>query len=102
MNAISRVERQREIEEERVEPDTAEGDGLEAVISFVGEVCALIATFEEEVNEVIDIGGAGRYGWWLPVTGCAPLRSGLGFRFWWGARLTVNLVLRAVDPHLYI
>ena len=73
MNAISRVERQREIEEERVEPDTAEGDGLEAAISFVGEVCARAATFGEEVNEVVDVGGAGWHGWWLPVTGCAPL-----------------------------
>ena len=45
MNAISRVERQRGIEEERVEPDTAEGDGPEAAISFVGEVYARVATF---------------------------------------------------------
>ena len=59
MNAISRVERQRGIEEERVEPDTAEGDGPEAAISFVGEVCAQAATFGEEVNEVVDVGGAG-------------------------------------------
>ena len=73
MNAILRVDRQRGIEEECVEPDTAEGDGLEAVISFVGEVCAWAATFEEEVNEVVDVGGAGRRGWWLPVIGCAPL-----------------------------
>ena len=73
MNVVSRVERQRGIEEERVEPDTAKGDGPEAVISFVGEVCARAATFEEEVNEVIDVGGAGWRGWWLPVTGCAPL-----------------------------
>ena len=73
MNAISRVERQRGIEEECVKPDTAEGDGPEVVISFVGEVCARAATFGEEVNEVVDIGGAGRRGWWLPVTGCAPL-----------------------------
>ena len=73
MNAISRVERQRGIEEERVEPNTAEGDGPEAVISFVGEVCARAATFGEEVNEVIDVDGAGWCGWWLHVTGCAPL-----------------------------
>ena len=73
MNAISRVERRRGIEEERVEPDTAEGDGPEAAISFVGEVYARAATFGEEVNEVIDVGGAGRRSWWLPVTGCAPL-----------------------------
>ena len=73
MNVISRVERQRGIEEERVEPDTAEGDGPEAAISFVGEVCAWAATFGEEVNEVVDVGGAGRRGWWLPVTGYAPL-----------------------------
>ena len=73
MNAISRVERQREIEEECVEPDTTEGDDSEAAISFVGEVYARASTFGEEVNEVVDIGGAGRRGWWLPVTGCAPL-----------------------------
>ena len=62
MNAISRVERQRGIEEERVEPDTAERDGLEAAISFVGEVCARAAMFGEEVNEVVGVGGAGRRG----------------------------------------
>jgi len=73
VNAISRVEGQRGIEEERVEPDTTEGDGPEAAISFVGEVCARAATFGEEVNEVVDVGGAGRGSWWLPVTGCAPL-----------------------------
>ena len=73
MNTISRVERQRGIEEERVEPDTAEGDGPEAAISFVGEVCARAAMFGKEVNEVVDVGGAGRRDWWLPVTGCAPL-----------------------------
>ena len=65
-------ERQRGIEE-RVEPDTVEGDGPEAAISFVGEVCTRAATFGEEVNEVVNIGGAGRRGWWLPITGCAPL-----------------------------
>jgi len=69
VNVISRVERQRGIEEERVEPDTAEGDGSEAVILFVGEVCARAAMFGEEV----DVGRAGRRGWWLPVTGCAPI-----------------------------
>ena len=73
MNVISRVERQRGIEEERVEPDTVEGDGPEAAISFVGEVCARATTFGEEVNEVVDVGGAGRRGWWLSVTGYAPL-----------------------------
>jgi len=73
VNVISRVERQRGIEEERVEPNTVEGDGPKATVSFVGEVCAWAATFGEEVNEVIDISGAGRCGWWLPVTGCAPL-----------------------------
>ena len=73
MNAISRVERQKGIEEERVEPDTAEGDGPEAAISFVGEICTRAATFGEEVNEVINFGGAGRRGWWFYVTSCAPL-----------------------------
>ena len=67
--------RERGIEEERVEHDTTEGDGPEAAISFIGEVCARAATFGEEVNEVVNVGGAGRRGWWLPVTGCAPSRS---------------------------
>ena len=73
MNAISRIEGQKGIGEERVEPNTVEGDGPEAAISFVSEVCARAATFGEEVNEVVDVGGAGQRGWWLPVTGCAPL-----------------------------
>ena len=72
MNEISRVEGQRGIEE-RVEPDTVEGDGPEAAISFVGEANARAATFGEEVDEVVDVGGAGRRGWWLPVTGYVPL-----------------------------
>ena len=59
MNEISRVEGQRGIEEERVEPDTAERDGPEAVISFVGEVYAQTVAFGEEVNEVVDVGGVG-------------------------------------------
>ena len=47
---------------EGVEPDTAEG-GLEAsAISFVGEVCARTATFGEEVDEAVDVDGAGRRG----------------------------------------
>ena len=62
MNVISRVERQRGIEEERVEPNTIEGDGPEAAMSFVGEVYARAATFGEEVNEVVDIGGARQLG----------------------------------------
>jgi len=50
--------------EERVEPDTAEGVDPEAsAISFVGEVCARAATFGEEVDEAVDIDGAGRRGW---------------------------------------
>ena len=73
MNVILRVERQRGIEEERVEPDTVEGDGPEAAISFVGEVYARAAMFGEEVNKVVDVGGAGRRNWWLPITSCAPL-----------------------------
>ena len=54
------------------EPDTAKGDDSEAAIGFVGEVCGRAATFGEEVDEVVDIGRAGRRGWWLLVTGCAP------------------------------
>ena len=73
MNAISRVEGQREIEEEHVKTDIVEGDGPEAAIPFAGEVYARAATFGEEVNEVVDVGGAGRRGWWLSVTGYAPL-----------------------------
>ena len=56
-----------------VEPDTAEGGPETSAISFVGEVCARTTTFGEEVDEAIDVGGAGRRGWWLLVTGCAPL-----------------------------
>jgi len=41
------------------EPDTADGDDPEAAIGFVDEVCARAATFGEEVDEVIDVGGAG-------------------------------------------
>ena len=52
---------------------TPQGDDPEAAIMFVGEVCARAATFGEEVDEVIDVGGARRRDWWLPVTGCAPL-----------------------------
>ena len=48
MNAISRVGRQRGIEEEHVEPDTAEGDDPEAAILFIGEVCARAATVGED------------------------------------------------------
>ena len=50
-----------------------EGDDPKAAIGFVGEVCTRAATFGEEVDEVIDVGGAGRRGWWLPITGYAPL-----------------------------
>ena len=55
------------------EPDTAEGDDPEAAIRFVDEACTRATTFREEVDEVVDVGGARRYCWWLPVTGCAPL-----------------------------
>ena len=58
MNAISRVERQRGIEEERVEPDTVEEDGPEAAISFVSEVCARAATFREEASTSVERDGA--------------------------------------------
>ena len=54
------------------EPNTTEGDDPEAAIGFVGEVCARTATFRKEVDEVVDVGGAGQRGWWLPVTCCAP------------------------------
>ena len=42
------------------EPDTMEGDDPEAAIGFVGEVCAWAAMFGEEVDEAVDVGGAGR------------------------------------------
>ena len=70
---VDRTRERERGEEERVEPDTTEGDDLEAAISFVGEVCARAVTFGEEVNEAVDVGGAGRRGWWLSVTACAPL-----------------------------
>ena len=62
-----------EVEEQRVKPDTTEGGPEASAISFVGEVYARAATFGEEVDEAVDVGGARRRGWWLHVTGCAPL-----------------------------
>ena len=41
---------------------TPQGDDPEAAITFVGEVCARAATFGEEVDEVVDVGGAKRRG----------------------------------------
>ena len=70
---VGRTREKGGVEDGRVKPDTAEGVDLEAsAISFVGEVCARATTFGEEVDEAIDVGGAGRRGWWLPITGCAP------------------------------
>ena len=71
---VGRTREKGGVEDGRVKPDTAEGVDLEALaISFVGEVCARTATFGEKVDEAVDVGGAGRRGWWLSVTGCAPL-----------------------------
>ena len=71
---VGRIREKRGVEDGRVKPDTAEGVDPEAsAISFVGEVCAQAVTFGEEVDEAVDVGGAGRRVWWLPVTGCAPL-----------------------------
>ena len=44
---------------ESVEPDTAEGEGSEDAIRFVGVVCARAATVGEEGDEDIDVDGAG-------------------------------------------
>ena len=41
------------------EPDTAEGEGFEAAIGFVGEVCAWSATVSEEGSEDVDVDAAG-------------------------------------------
>ena len=41
------------------EPDTAEGEGSEAAIRFVGDVCAGAATVGEEGGEDVDVDGAG-------------------------------------------
>jgi len=66
--------RERQGEKEKgTEPETAGVEDPVASIRFVDADCARAATFGEEVNEVVDVGGAGRRGWWLPVTGCAPL-----------------------------
>ena len=43
-----------------------------ASIRFVDAVCARAAMVGEDVG-VIAVVGAGRRGWWLPVTSCAPL-----------------------------
>ena len=43
-----------------------------ASIRFVDAVCAWAAMVGEDVGVVVVV-GAGRRGWWLPVTGCAPL-----------------------------
>ena len=43
-----------------------------ASIRFVDAVCARAAMVGEDVGVVVVV-GAGRRGWWLPVTGCAPL-----------------------------
>ena len=45
------LERQRGKGEEHGEPDTVEGDDLDAAIWFVGEVCARAATFGEGVGD---------------------------------------------------
>jgi len=42
-----------------VEPDTAEGEGSEDAIMFVGVVCARAATVDEEGDEDVDVDGAG-------------------------------------------
>ena len=71
---VGRTREKEGVEDGRVKPDTAEGVDPEAsAISFVGEVYARPTTFGEEVDEAVDVDGAGRHGWWLPVTGCAPL-----------------------------
>ena len=41
------------------EPDTMEGEGSEAAIGFVGEVCARALTVGEEGDEDVDVNGAG-------------------------------------------
>ena len=43
-----------------------------ASIRFVDAVCARAAMVGEDVGVVVVV-GAGRRGWWLPVTGCTPL-----------------------------
>ena len=62
-----------EVEEQRVNYDTAEQGPEVSAILFIGEVCARAAMFGEEVDEAVDVGEAGRRGWWLHVTGYAPL-----------------------------
>ena len=44
---------------EGAEPDTAEGEGSEDAITFVGVVCARAATVGEEGDEDVDVDGAG-------------------------------------------
>jgi hypothetical protein len=55
-----------------IEPNTAEGEGSEDAITFIGVVYTRATTVDEEGDEDIDVYGAGDAGWWLPVTGYAP------------------------------
>ena len=45
-----------------------------ASIRFVDAVCARAAMVGEDVDAVVIV-ETGWHGWWLPVTGYAPLRS---------------------------
>ena len=51
------------------EPDTAEGEGSESAIGFVGEVCARAATVGEEGDEDVDVDVAGGAAGGFPVGG---------------------------------
>ena len=58
------------------EPDTAEGEGSEAAIGFVDEVCAWAATVGEEGGEDIDVDGAGGTAGGFPSLAVPLYRSG--------------------------
>ena len=59
-----------------VEPDTAEGEGLEDAITFVGVVCARAATIGEEGDEDVDVDGAGGAAGGFPSLAAPLSKSG--------------------------
>ena len=56
-----------------VEPDTAEREGSEDAITFVGVVCARVAMVGEEGDEDVDVDGAGGAAGGFPSLAASPL-----------------------------
>ena len=97
---LVKLERQRG-KGESVEPDTTEGEGSADAIRFVGDVCARAATVGEEGDEDVVADGAGSV-----AGGFLSLATSLSDRLsvWMlvGSSAQVNLVIRAVGPHLFL